>query len=128
MLTPAGPLTPGYVVRRTGQPRRVPQRARTHPPFRDGDEVRVILNGQWPGPRQAQQAGWPALARAVLAGACVDAGVVARRVPVCLRDRWTAARYLLEADADVPLPLETACHLADLDPVHVRATVRLRLP
>jgi hypothetical protein len=40
-------------------------------------------------------------------------GVVARRAPVRLRDRWTADRYLLEADPDVPLPLETACHLAD---------------
>jgi hypothetical protein len=129
MLTPAGPVTPGYVVRRTGQTRRVARPSSTRPSRpADPDEVSVLLNCQWPGPSQAQRAGWPALARALVAEACLDAGLARRRGPVRQRDRWSAARYLLEADEPVPLPLETACLLADLDPVRVRATVRLRLP
>ena len=128
MLTPVGPVTPGYSVRRTGRTRRVARPADARPSRRDDDEVRVLLNCQWPGPRQARRPGWPALARAVLAEACLDAGLARRRGPVAERVRWSATNYLLETDPDVPLPLETACLLADLDPVRVRATVRLRLP
>jgi hypothetical protein len=57
----------------------------------------------------------------------MDAGLVAARAPVPRRERWSATSYLLEADPDVPLPFETACHLAELDPVRIRAVVRLRL-
>ena len=42
--------------------------------------------------------------------------------------RDSARRYLLEADPDVPLPLELACDLARLDVTRVRAVVRLGLP
>jgi hypothetical protein len=115
MLTPGGPVTPGYGVRRTRPARRV-----------GADEVGTVLGTQWPGPSQAQRAGWPALARALLADACLDAGLARRRGPVRRRDRWSAARYLLEADA-VPVPLETACALADLDIAKVRAVTRLYL-
>jgi hypothetical protein len=91
------------------------------------DEGTLLLNGQWPGPSRAQRAGWPALAHALLACAVLDSGLVPRRGPVARRDRWSAARYLLEADAAVPVPLETACALADLDVARVRAVARLRL-
>jgi hypothetical protein len=57
----------------------------------------------------------------------VDAGLVEARAPVPRPERWRAKSYLLEADPDVPLPFETACHLAELDPVRIRAVVRLRL-
>jgi len=65
----------------------------------------------------------------VLVEACLDSGIVARRGPVCASDRHSAARWLLEAsDGTEALPFETECLLADLDPVRVRAIVRLRLP
>jgi len=53
--------------------------------------------------------------------------LVPRRGPVAQRERWSAARYLLEADAAVPVPLETACLLANLNPAWVRAVTRLYL-
>jgi hypothetical protein len=66
----------------------------------------------------------------LLACAVLDAGVVPRRGPGGLTPtvRETARRYLLEADPDVPLSLETNCGLARLDVTRVRAVVRLRLP
>jgi hypothetical protein len=118
MLAPGGPVTPGYVVRRR----------RAAWPSADADEVSVLLNGQWPGPSRVPVTGMPALAHAVLANACLDAGLARRRGPVPPRDRRSAARYLLEADPDVPLSLEAACALADLDADRVRAIARLRLP
>jgi hypothetical protein len=117
MLTPGGPPAPGYRVRQRPAPA-APDCA---------EDVGVVLNGQWPGPPRGPATGMPALAHAVLANACLDAGLARRRGPVAQRDRWSAARYLLEADAAVPLPLETACALADLDADHVRALVRLQL-
>ena len=135
MLTPAGSVTPGYVVRRTGRTRRV---ARPSSPraARPDDDVSMLLGTQWPGPSQAQSAGWPALAQAVLACAVLDSGLLPRRGPVAQRDRWSAARYLLEANdraisqvLEVPwrdnttLPCcideQTACH------GKVRAVIRL---
>ena len=92
------------------------------------DEVGVILGTQWPGPSQAQAGGWSALARTLLAEACLDAGLARRRGPVRRRDRWSAARYLLETEPDVPVPLAVACALAGLDADRVRAVARLRLP
>jgi hypothetical protein len=41
-------------------------------PARVDDDLGVVLNGQWPGPSQAPRAGWPALARDMLAEACLD--------------------------------------------------------
>jgi hypothetical protein len=107
--------------------------AMAHPaavtPARAADEVGVLLGTQWPGPSQAQQAGWPALARALVAEACLDAGLARRRGPVRRRDRDSAARWLLEAnDATEPVPLALACALAGLDPTRVRAVARLRMP
>jgi hypothetical protein len=115
MLTPGGPVTPGSLGRRTR--RRV-----------GADDVGTVLATQWPGPAQAQAGGWSALARALLAAACLDAGLAQRRGPVWRRDRWSAARYLLETEPDVPLPLPVACALAGLDAARVRAVARLRLP
>jgi hypothetical protein len=127
MLASAGPTTPAYQDR---QPRRRVRPPRVRPSRSDpADEVGVVLGCQWPGPRPAPRAGWPALARAMLAEAVLDAGIVPRRGPVAERDRRSAARYLLEANGDSePLPLEMACALAGLDPDRVRAVVRLRLP
>jgi hypothetical protein len=127
MLTPAGPAAPGYLDR---QARRRVRPPRVRPSRSDpADEVGVVLGCQWPGPRPAPRAGWPALARAMLAEAVLDAGIARRRGPVAERDRWSAARWLLEANGDSePLPLEMACALAGLDADRVRAVARLRLP
>jgi hypothetical protein len=98
-------------------------------PRAGAEDVGVLLNVRWPGPRQAQQAGWPALARAMLAEACLDRGLARRRGPVRPRDRRTAARWLLEANGGTEaLPLAVACAWAGLDPDRVRAVARLRLP
>jgi hypothetical protein len=102
------------------------------PPVADvADEaVDRILGTQWPGAPLGVEAGWPQLARALLACAVLDAGVTPRRGYGAIRPtvQTSARRYLLEADADVPLPLETACALANFDVTTVRAIVRLRLP
>ena len=88
----------------------------------------MLLAVQWPGPSESPHTGWTALARAVLAEAVLDAGIARRRGPVRPIDRRSAARWLLEANGDSePLPLETACALAGVDPDRVRATVRLHL-
>jgi hypothetical protein len=127
MLTPGGPRTPGDLDRHSRRRERPP---RVRPSRSDpADEVGVVLGVQWPGPRPAPRAGWPALARAMLAEAVLDAGTARRRGPVRPVDRWSAARWLLEANGDrEPLPLEMACALTGLDPDRVRAVVRLRLP
>jgi len=129
MLTSAGSVTPGYVVRRRGRMRRVARSAGLRPSRRDrADEVGVVLGTQWPEPSQAQSAGWPALAQALLACAVLDSGLLPRRGPVAQRDRWSAARDLLEAnDTPEPLPLEVACGLAGLNVARVRAVTRLYL-
>jgi hypothetical protein len=127
MLASAGPTTPAYQDRQSRRRARPPRvRPSRHDP---ADEVGLVLGIQWPGPRPAPRAGWPALARACLAEAVLDAGIARRRGPVADRDRWSAARWLLEAnDGTEPLALETACALAGLDPDRVRAVARLRLP
>jgi hypothetical protein len=126
MLTPASPDPVPTLDRLLKMARR--QAVTPAAPGRATDEVGVLLGTQWPGPRHAQRAGWPALAAAVISEAVLDAGIAPRRGPVRQRNRWSAPRYLLEADDAVPFPLETACRLADLDPDRVRAVVRLRLP
>jgi hypothetical protein len=121
MLTPGGPRTPGYLDR---QARRRVRPSRSDP----ADEVGVVLGVQWPGPRPAPRAGWPALARACLAEAVLDAGIARRRGPVRPIDRRTAARWLLEAnDGTEPLALETACALVGLNAARVSRAVRRRL-
>jgi len=127
MLTP-GSVTPGYVVRRAGRIRRVVARPSNPRTAHRDDDVKMMLGTQWPGPSQAQSAGWPALAQALLACAVLDSGLLPRRGPVAQRDAWSARNYLLEADRDVPLPLELACAWAGLDLDRVRAVARLRLP
>ena len=132
MLTPGGPPTPGYQDRQ--HRRRVrPSHAglsRHDPAF----DVGTLLGTQWPSdPCQAPRTGWQRLAIAMLAEACRDSGLARRRGrgrprgrP---RDQHSAARWLLEADATAPpLPLDTACALAGLDPDRVRAVARLCLP
>jgi hypothetical protein len=98
---------------------------------RDLDDVGILLAGQWPGAPRALDAGWPALARALLACAGVDAGLARRRglssLPPAVRA--SARAYLLETtDGTEPLPLDVACDLARIDATKLRAVVRLRLP
>jgi hypothetical protein len=118
--------TPRALVYRV---RRPPAPVASAPDVADADVDRV-LGPQWCGVPAGVEAGWPALARALLACACLDSGIVRRRGPGGLTPtvRETARRYLLEADPDVPLPLEVACGLARLDVTRVRAVVRLSLP
>jgi hypothetical protein len=111
------------------------QRGRRPPPTAVPDvadeAVDRMLACQWPGVPGGVEAGWPGLARALLACACLDAGVAARRGYGAITQpaRASARAYLLEAtDGTEPLPLEVACNLARLDATRVRAIVRLRLP
>jgi hypothetical protein len=81
MLSSAGPTTLAYLDRQARRRVRPPRvRPSRHDP---ADEVGVVLGVQWPGPRPAPRAGWPALGRAMLAEAVLDAGIARRRAPAC---------------------------------------------